>query len=89
MSDRSKYRDNDDSRDFQQDRNGTSPDTKAEARGDAREAVGNTARNTAANPTGAIFNDQQKQRPMPDSFDADINRDHQSESHTNQKRTGG
>jgi hypothetical protein len=89
VSDRSKYRDNDDARDFQQDRAGTNPDTKAEARGDAREAVGNTARDTDANRTGPIGNDGQKQRPRPDSFDADINRDHQSESHTNQHRTTG
>jgi hypothetical protein len=89
MSNRPKYRDNDDQRDFQQERAGTSPDTKTEARGDAREAAGNTARDTAAEPTGPDGNDGQKQRPRPDSFDADINQDHQRASSTNQKRTGG
>jgi hypothetical protein len=89
MTERSKYRDNDDARDFQQQRNGVSPDTKAEARGDAREAIGNTARDTATNPTGPTGNDGQRQRPRPDAFDADINRDDQQQTSTNQKRTGG
>ena len=51
---RDRYRDDDDVRrpipDDQ--RLGTSPDTKAEARGDARENVGDTARGTAAERTG-------------------------------------
>jgi hypothetical protein len=53
-AERDKYRDNDDVRDVisSEDRGGTKPDTKSEARGDAREAIGNNARNTAANPTG-------------------------------------
>ncbi len=44
-SGRDKYRDDDDVRDpvGPDDRMGTSPDTKNEARGDARENVGNTA----------------------------------------------
>ena len=44
-SDRDRYRDNDDVRDplAADERMGTSPDTKNEARGDARENVGNTA----------------------------------------------
>jgi hypothetical protein len=47
-SDRSPYRDDDDMRDPvpPAQRAGSKPDTKAEARGDAREAVGNTARDT-------------------------------------------
>jgi hypothetical protein len=78
MSDRSKYRDNDDQRDFQQDRAGTAPDTKAEARGDAREAIGNNARNTAADPASSEWNDGQKQRPLPDEFDRDLGHGHNS-----------
>jgi hypothetical protein len=89
VTERSKYRDNDDARDYQQDRNGTAPDSKAEARGDAREAVGNHSRGTAADPTGPTGNDSQRQRPRPDGFDADINRDDQQATSTNQKRTGG
>ena len=54
-----------------------------------REAVGNNARNTDTNVTGPTGNDGQKQRPRPDSFDADINRDDQQATSTNQKRTGG
>lgn len=48
--DRDKYRDDDDMRDPlpPDERVGTKPDTKHEARGDARENVGNTARDTAA-----------------------------------------
>ncbi len=49
------------------------PDTKNEARGDAREAVGNNARGTDAHPTGPDGNDGQKQRPRPDEFDRDLN----------------
>ena len=45
-SDRDKYRDNDDVRNPlpPDERVGTTPDTKAEARGDARENAGNTTR---------------------------------------------
>lgn len=61
---RDRYRDNDDVRDplSGDERTGTAPDTKAEARGDARENIGNTARGTAANPTGAEGNDKTKRR---------------------------
>ena len=47
---RDPYRDNDDVRDPlpADQRAGTKPDTRNEARGDARENVGNTARDTAA-----------------------------------------
>jgi hypothetical protein len=72
VSDRSKYRDNDDARDFQQDRSGSKPDTKAEARGDAREAIGNHSRDTAANPTGPEGNDRQVGAPRRDQFDDDL-----------------
>ena len=78
MSDRSRYRDNDDARDFQQDRNGVNPDTKSEARGDAREAIGNTARDTAANPTGSQGNDNQVGAPRRDQYDDDIERDNRA-----------
>lgn len=40
----------------------TKPDTKSEARGDAREAIGNTARDTDAEPTGLEGNDNQQSR---------------------------
>ena len=57
---RDKYRDNDDVRDPipADDRTDTSPDTKSEARGSARENVGNNARDTDANPTGPEGNDR-------------------------------
>ena len=60
QSDRDKYRDNDDARDTlaNAERAGTRPDSKAEARGEAREAVGNTARDTDATPRGPEGNDR-------------------------------
>lgn len=79
MSDREKYRDNDDVRDILEDREGTTPDTKGEARGDARENVGNTARGTASDPTGPEGNDRTRQRPRPDAFDADLERDNREQ----------
>ena len=71
---RDRYRDNDDMRDqlTGDEREGTSPDTKAEARGDARETVGNTARGTDANPTGPEGNDRTRNRPRADGFDEDL-----------------
>ena len=56
---REKYRHDNDARDpIEGDvRNETKPDTKGEARGSARENVGNTARGTAAAPTGPEGND--------------------------------
>ena len=75
MSERDKYRDDDDVRDILQEREGTTPDTKSEARGDARENVGNTARGTASNPTDPEGNDGTRQRPRADAFDADFERD--------------
>jgi hypothetical protein len=74
MADRNKYRDNDDMRGPVKDRVGAKPDTKSEARGDAREAVGNVARGTDANPTGPEGNDRQRQRPRADEFDRDLRR---------------
>ena len=63
-SGRSPYRDNDDQRDplGRDERSGTRPDTRNEARGDAREAIGNNARGTDANPTGPEGNDNQRSR---------------------------
>ena len=75
MSDRDKYRDGDDVRDLLDDRAGIAPNTKSEARGDARENVGNTARGTDANPTGPDGNDGQRARPRPDEFDSDLEQD--------------
>jgi hypothetical protein len=73
-SDRTKrdaYRDNDDVRaPLEGDRRtGGNPDTKSEARGDARENVGNTARGTDAHPTGPEGNDNTHDKPTRDSFD--------------------
>jgi hypothetical protein len=80
VTDRDKYRDNDDVRDPLQDRAGTDPDTKSEARGDAREAVGNTARDTDAHPTGPEGNDRTRNRPRRDSFDDDLEQDNRAKS---------
>jgi hypothetical protein len=80
VTDRDKYRDNDDMRDPAEDRVGTDPDTKAEGRGDAREAVGNTKRGTAADPTGPDGNDKTRHRPRPDVYDSDLARDNQAQS---------
>ena len=73
-SNRDRYRDNDDVRDpvGSEDRSGIRPDTKSEARGDAREAVGNNARDTDASPTGPEGNDRTRNRPDRDEFDADL-----------------
>ena len=80
MADRDKYRDNDDVRAPLEgdDRSGTNPDTKAEARGDARENVGNHSRGTAADPTGPEGNDRTRGRPQRDDFDADLDRDNRA-----------
>ncbi|HKG95295.1 MAG TPA: hypothetical protein VKA84_25475 [Gemmatimonadaceae bacterium] len=61
---RDKYRDNDDVRDpLEGDaRTGGSADTRSEARGSARENVGNNARGTAADPTGPEGNDRTRRR---------------------------
>ena len=80
MADRDKYRDNDDMRAPLRgdDRTGTDPDSKAEARGDARENVGNHARGTDADPTGPEGNDRTRGRPQRDDFDADLERDNRA-----------
>jgi hypothetical protein len=75
---RDKYRDNDDARAplGGDDRQGTKADSRFEARGDARENVGNNARGTDAHPTGPSGNDKTKSRgDLPDEFDADLERD--------------
>ena len=51
-----------------------SPDTRNEARGDARETVGNNARGTDANPTGPEGNDRTRNRPRRDEHDVDVER---------------
>ena len=74
---RDKYRDNDDVRDpvAPNDRNEPRPDTKSEARGDARENVGNNSRGTDTNPTGPEGNDRTRRpRTENDEFDADLDR---------------
>jgi hypothetical protein len=72
VSDRDKYRDNDDVRDPIRDRAEVNPDSRGEARGDARENVGNNARGTDADPTGPEGNDRTKHRPERDEFDRDL-----------------
>jgi hypothetical protein len=64
---RNKYRDNDDTRDPvpTEERVESKPDTKSEARGDAREAIGNTARDTDAHPTGPEGNDRTRRPRQP------------------------
>ena len=75
---RDRYRDDDDARDplAADDRSGTAPDTRFEARGDARENVGNTSRGTDADPTGGEGNDRQRSRhdrdPQSEAFDRDL-----------------
>jgi hypothetical protein len=61
---RDRYRDNDDVRDplAADERAGTKPDTRNEARGDARENVGNHSRGTDADPTGPEGNDRTRHR---------------------------
>lgn len=72
---RDKYRDNDDERGILEgdQRDGVKNDTKSEARGDARENVGNTKRGTDTNPTGPQGNDKTRHRDdRPDDFDNDL-----------------
>jgi hypothetical protein len=74
---RDKYRDNDDVRDpaTSDERNEPKPDTKSEARGDARENVGNHSRGTDANPTGPEGNDRTRRpRTDNDEYQDDLNR---------------
>jgi len=71
---RPKFRDNDDVRDPIPDdqRSGTEPESQSEARGDARENIGNHSRGTAADSTGPEGNDNTRGRRQPDSFDSDL-----------------
>lgn len=75
-SHRPQYRQNDDERDPipPARRSDTKPDTRFEARGDARENIGNNARGTDANPTGPEGNDKFKHpnRDDREDFDADL-----------------
>ena len=74
MTNRDKYRDDDDMRAplGRDERSGTAPDTRNEARGVARETVGNNARGTDANPTGPEGNDRTRNRPTRDEHDVDL-----------------
>jgi len=73
-TDRDRYRDNDDVRQPLEgdERSGTTPDTKSEARGDARENIGNTARGTDRHIRGPEENDKTRERPQRDEFDRTI-----------------
>jgi hypothetical protein len=74
---RDRYRDNDDERDplAGDEHSGVRPDSKGEARGSAREQVGDNTRGTAAFPTGPEDNDRTRRRPRKDGFDEDLRRD--------------
>jgi hypothetical protein len=74
MTNRDMYRDNDDmcAPLGGDQRSGSAPDTRNEARGDARETVGNNARGTDANPTGPEGNDRTRNRPRRDEHDVDL-----------------
>ena len=78
-TDRDHYRDNDDVRDPLEgdERTGGNPDTRSEARGDARENVGNNAQGTDVDERGPEWNDKTRHRPRPDSFDGDLGRDNE------------
>lgn len=88
-SDRDKYRDNDDERGqvAADERNSATIDTKSEARGDARENVGNTARGTAADvqatrdqaPHHAQHGNERTRNSdeAPDEFDMDLKHDNE------------
>ena len=76
-STRPKYRDNDDQRAYLSgsDRNETKPESRNEAKGTARETVGDNTRGTDAHPTGPEGNDRTRLRPQSDEFDADLSDD--------------
>ena len=73
---RDRYRDHDDVRAplGSNERSGTDPDTRSEARGDAREAAGNTARDTDFEPRDVNENDKTTGRPTADEYDDDLGR---------------
>ncbi len=77
MTNRDRYRDNDDMREplGGDERMGVKPDSRSEARGDARETVGNNVRGTNAEPYGPEGNDKTRDRPLPDAFDEDLRKD--------------
>jgi hypothetical protein len=77
MTNRDRYRDNDDMREplTGDERLGVKPDSRSEARGDARETAGNNVRGTDAEPYGPEGNDKTRDRPLPDAFDEDLRRD--------------
>jgi hypothetical protein len=64
MTNRDPYRDNDDMRDplSGDERMGVKPDSRSEARGDARETVGNNVRGTDPDPYGPEGNDKTRGR---------------------------
>jgi len=74
---RPKYRDNDDMRDPLEgnERIGVKPDSRSEARGNARETVGDNTRGTDAEPLGPEGNDLTKGRPLADTHDAALGED--------------
>jgi hypothetical protein len=71
---RDRYRQNNDVRNpLEGDaKTGGSADTTSEARGTARENVGNNARGTDAHPTGPEGNDNTRNREKRDEFDRDL-----------------
>ena len=75
-SHRPQYRQNDDVREPtpSNQRSDTKPDSRFEARGDARENIGNNVRGTDANPTGPEGNDKFKhpKKAGEEDFDADL-----------------
>lgn len=77
-SGRDTYRDNDDARGVAgpDQRDSVKGDSRFEARGDARENVGDNARGTDAHPTGPGGNDNTRHRSdTRDEYDADLARD--------------
>jgi hypothetical protein len=76
-SNRDPYRDNDDVREPLEgsDRLAPDPDSKSEARGDARDNIGNTARGTDAPRTGEQHpRDAHQPPPARDEYDDDLRR---------------
>ena len=77
-SGRDRYRDNDDVRqiDDPATRNDVGSDSRNDARGSARENIGNHARGTDATAIGPSGNDTQRSRSdLPDQYDEDLARD--------------
>jgi hypothetical protein len=76
-SSRDRYRDNDDVRNPLEgdDRTGGNASTESEARGKARENVGNHSRGTDTDIRGADENDKTRQKPRADQYDTDLAKD--------------